>query len=442
MIRVIALTLLAATAMLVMAACGAAAPTPTPDPSPTATSEPTKTPEPTPAVAPTSGPKPTVVTPPSPTPAAAMATPPSLMPSATPAPEAPPVPIPVPTQRPTTVPEWFDLALSEASLDPPNSITFSMEGLGQQPIEVIDLEFGTESVFSCASTSYTSARTDFEGEREVSAAWTWDMRRTGSIPPGSEVWWRWRVVDEQGQELRTPMESVVYGDDRFSWQSHTSDNITFHWYAGGPDFGQRLARAVEDRLDVLQLGRELEAPVQAFIYETSADVRGAILFAQTWAGGLAFPSQNILLNTVDPEAFEDDLRIVAHELAHLLVGEVTFNCFGDLPRWLDEGLAVYAEGGLPDFQRVALQDAIDNQELISLRSLNSSFPASDTGATLSYALSYSLVNYMIDAYGWPKMQELLGVFSQGSAYETAVEQVYGLDLDSLEDAWHNSLGLE
>ena len=444
MIRIIALIFSVAIAMFVLTACGPADPTATIEPSPTAMPEPTLTPEPpatlepTPTPTPTSDPTPTPI--PDPEPTAPMTLAPGPTPLATRAPVV--TVVPVVTQEPTAVPEWFDLALSEASLDPPNSITFSMEGMGEQPIEVIDLEFGTESVFSCASNSYTSARTDFEGEREVSTTWTWDMRRTGSIPPGSVVWWRWRVVDDQGQELRTPRQSVVYGDDRFSWQSHTSDNITFHWYAGGPDFGQRLARAVGDRLDVLQLGRELEAPVQAFIYESSADVREAVLFTQAWVGGLAFPSQNILLNTVDPEEFEDDLRIVAHELAHLLVGEVTFNCFGDLPRWLDEGLAVYAEGGLPDFQRVALQEAIDNRELISLRSLNSSFPASDTGATLSYALSYSLVNYMIDAYGWTKMQELLAVFSEGSTYEAAVERVYGLDLDSLEEAWHSSLGLE
>ena len=438
MIRAFPLTLIASIALFVVASCGPADPTATPEPSLTTVPEPTATldsmetvtptPEPTTTLVPTSEPTVTVVPPPSP------------MPSATPEPLV--VVTLVPTPEPTAVSEWFDLALSEASLDPPNAITFSMEGVAEQAIEVIDLEFGTESVFSCASTSYTSARTDFVGEREVSTTWTWDMRRTGSIPPGSVVWWRWRVVDDEGQELRTSRQSVVYGDDRFPWQSHTSENITFHWYAGGSDFGQRLAGAVEDKLDVLQLGRELEAPVQAFIYETSADVRAAVLFAQAWTGGLAFPSQNILLITVDPEEFENDLRIVAHEVAHLQVSEVTFNCFGDLPRWLDEGLAVYAEGGLPEFQRVALQDAIDNRELISLRSLNSSFPASDTGATLSYALSYSLVNYMIDAYGWPKMQELLAVFSEGSTYEAAVQRVYGIDLDSLEDAWHNSLGLE
>ena len=323
----------------------------------------------------------------------------------------------------------------------PDSISFHLEGRGERPIELIDLEFGSDRVFSCASSSYRSARTDFEAGHDVTVTWEWDMRRTGSIPPGTVVWWRWRLVDDLGQELRTPRQETVYSDDRFDWQTHTSDNITFYWYAGGDDFGRRLAEGVRDGLDSLQLGKELVAPVKAFVYESSEDVRGAVLFAQAWTGGLAFGSRNILLIAVDPTDFELHLPGVIHELAHLLVGEVTFNCFGDLPTWLDEGLAVYAEGRLPDFQRRALEEAIANDDLISLRSLNSSFPAADSGSTLSYSLSWSLVDYLITAHGWSKMQDLLGVFAEGATYEGAIEQVYGMDLDSLENAWRRSLGL-
>ncbi len=434
MIRVLTLSLLASTVLFALSACGSGDPTSTSRPTGTSIPEPTLTLEPSPTQTRTTEPTATPEVVPtrtsSPDPTATL----EAQPTTTAA--------PISTQAPTVVPEAFSLSLNEATLDLPNSITFSMEGSGQNTVEVLDLEFGNESVFSCASSSYTSVRTDFAGEREVSATWEWDMRRSGSIPPGAVFWWRWRVVDEMGQEIRTPRETVVFTDDRFRWQSHKSENITFHWYAGGDDFGQRLGADVANRLDVLQLGKELEAPVQAFIYESAEDVQGAILFTQAWAGGLAFASQNILLITVDPDDFERDLPGLVHELAHLLVGEVTFNCFGDLPRWLDEGLAVYAEGGAPEFQRRALEDAIAERDLISLRSLNSSFPASDTGATLSYALSWSLVDYMISAHGWPKMQELLDVFSEGATYEAAVQQVYGLDLDSLEDVWHRSLGLE
>ena len=332
--------------------------------------------------------------------------------------------------------------MSEAALHLPDSITFTMEGSGERPIEVVDVEFGTEQVFSCATSSYWTARLDFGPGKEVSVTWDWDMRRSGSMPPGALIWWRWRVVDDLGQEYRSPRQETVFSDDRFEWQSHTDDNITYYWYAGGDDFGQRLAEGARDGLDTLQLGKELVAPIKAFVYENSQDVQGAILFAQAWTGGVAFVGHNILLIAVNPDEFDDQLQGVIHELAHLLVEEVTFNCFGGLPTWLDEGLAVYAEGSLPGFQERALARAIANDELISLRSLNSSFPAADTGATLSYAQSYSLVNYLIDAYGWPKMQELLAVFSEGSADEDAIMQVYGWGYDTLETLWRRSVGLQ
>jgi hypothetical protein len=44
-------------------------------------------------------------------------------------------------------------------------------------------------------------------------------------------------------------------------------------------------------------------------------------------------------------------------LSHIVVGLATKNPFGDLPRWLDEGLAMYAEGELPARNRRALEQA-------------------------------------------------------------------------------------
>lgn len=362
-------------------------------------------------------------------------------PTTAPAPLLPALPTPTPTAAPSTPapPSAPVFTRNEAVPSLPDSIAFSAALDSGTPIETLDLEFGRETVFSCASASYTSARVHVEPGRSVEADWTWDMRRTGSIPPGSTVWWRWRTVDAQGREHRSERSELAYEDDRFEWQSHAAGNVTYYWYAGDDDFGRRLAAAVNANLGNLQLGRELVKPIKAFVYESAADVRGAILFAQEWAGGLAFGADNVLLITVDPASFDRHLPGVTHELAHLLVAEVTFNCFGDLPRWLDEGLAVYAEGAVPAGQRRALDEAVAQDELISLRSLNSSFPAGHTGAILSYAQSRSIVAYLLDTYGWDKMRDLLAVFAEGAAYEDAIRRVYNLNLDQLEAAWRASL---
>ena len=352
----------------------------------------------------------------------------------TPSTTAAPIPIIVPRQAD------FEMSVSNVSLQLPDSISFHLRGRGERPIQLVDVEFGSDVIFSCASSSYQSARIKLEGGKDVSVTKEWDMRRTGSIPPGAVVWWRWRVVDDIGQEFRSPRQEVIYNDERFDWQMHTSDNITFYWYAGGNGFGRRLADSVRDGLANLQLDSELSAPVKAFVYESAEDLRSAVLFSQAWTGGLAFTSRNILLITVDPAELDTHIPGMIHELAHLLVSELTFNCFGDLPTWLEEGLAMYAEGDLTDHQRISLEDAIASDDLISLRSLNSSFPTDHSGAHLSYVQSWSLVNYLITVYGWPKMQRLLDVFAEGATYEQAIKKVYRMDLDGLQAAWLKSLG--
>ena len=132
--------------------------------------------------------------------------------------------------------------------------------------------------------------------------------------------------------------------------------------------------------------------------------------------------------------------VLTHELAHLLVNEATFNCFAGLDPWLSEGLAVYSEGPVSKYFQNALAGAITGEQLISVRSLSSSFPAAHSGAILSYAQSQSLVEFLIDTYGWEKMRRLLSIFKDGSTTDKALRTVYGFDRDGLNQQWKQHIG--
>ncbi len=352
-----------------------------------------------------------------------------------------PAPSPTPISTPTPAVADVTLATSDATVDFPDSINFSVDASSALPLQKVELEFGTDHVYSCATSDYSSVRLDFDPGSPIDLSWDWEMKKTGSIPPGTTVWWRWRFEDEAGRSFVSPRQELDYQDERFDWQSITRDNITLYWYEGEGDFGTGVAQTVASGLASLELGRDLEQPIEAFIYADAEDVQGAILFAQEWTGGLAFSSHNILLITISPESVEEEVSGLIHELAHLLVGEVTFNCFGDLPSWLSEGLATYAEGPVTSSRREALDEALVADNLITLQSLSSSFPAGHRGASLSYAQSQSVVAYLIDAHGWEKMQELLAVFQDGSTYNDALLLVYGMDMDALDQEWRASLGL-
>jgi hypothetical protein len=324
--------------------------------------------------------------------------------------------------------------------DFPNAITFSMETQSGTPVEHVELRFGYDLVHTCSSSQFSSVRLEPDDPTDVSVTWDWEMQLTGSIPPGTVVWWHWVVQDESGREYQTEDSELTWEDARFDWQEHQSGNVRYHWYDGDPDFGETLATSVEDRLDRMQLGATLEKPVEAYIYSDAATLREAVLYTQEWTGGLAFTSQNILLIAVGPTAPAASVNGLVHELAHLLVREVTFSCIGDMPTWLDEGLATYAEGPVPTSDNTAIANAKAGGTLITIQSLSSSFPADHSGASLAYAQSHSIVTYLIEEHGgWDQMNQLLAIFESGSTYDGALEQVYGMDMIELDAAWRTWL---
>jgi hypothetical protein len=53
-------------------------------------------------------------------------------------------------------------------------------------------------------------------------------------------------------------------------------------------------------------------------------------------------------------------------------------------------------------------------------------------ANLSYAESYSIIEFLVDSYGQGKMSELLSTFKAGSTYDGALLKVYVFDMDGLD----------
>jgi len=182
--------------------------------------------------------------------------------------------------------------------------------------------------------------------------------------------------------------------------------------------------------------------VQIFIYGDSEDMRQAVLYIQDWAGGVAFSEYNTILMGVPPDIAESWGRsTIRHELAHLVIGQFGRSCVGgSRPTWLDEGLAVYAEGPVQEALLSDIEQAVRDNTFEPLRSLSGPFPAHGPEAGIAYSQSYSVVAYLLEMYGQEKMQELLLTLAEGAGYDEALEQVYGFNVDGLEVAWREAIG--
>jgi hypothetical protein len=341
-------------------------------------------------------------------------------------------------------PHPVDLQINEAQAEFPGEIEFHLEITTPSPIESVELEYGVEKV-SCAEASVRAVPEVTEGEgQQVLADWTWDFRRSGSLPPGTRVWWRWHVTSDEGETYSTPVAWLSFDDNCHDWQSVEQGQINVHWYRGELDFGQEmLAAAVEAQARLTaDPGANLERPIHIYFYATADELQDALLFSQRWTGGVAFTDYYTILVAASPGDQGYGRRTVTHELMHLVVHQLAFNCWSDLPRWLDEGLASWAEGDLEPGQQEMLDEAISADKLLSLDSLSGAFSAHADRASLSYAQSYSVIAFLIEAYGREKVLELLAVFREGATYDGALEQVYGFGTDGLEDLWRASIGAQ
>ncbi len=328
----------------------------------------------------------------------------------------------------------------QAALAFPDTITFSADFESSAEITSVTLEYGTTE--QTCGTVVAKAIPQFTPGKQVSAAWTWEMRQSGSQPPGAQVWWRWRVADAAGNQQVTQTRSVTWLDDDHDWQLFTGSGVNLHWYGSDQSFGQELHSAAVLAMARLasETGLTAEQPVDLYIYSNFDDMREAILYEPSWTGGMAFPEYSIVIIGISPDNIEWGKTTEAHELTHVLVGHLTFSCIGDVPTWLNEGLAVWGEGGLDSSSQERLDKAIADNTLFPLRSLSGAFSEIADKADLSYSQSYSVVKFLIDSYGKDKMTELLLALRDGETIDDALQTLYGFNIEGLEDAWREGIG--
>jgi hypothetical protein len=324
---------------------------------------------------------------------------------------------------------------SSAEAEFPYRLNFSLSA--QSDVDITDIRLCYTLDRAGFAEVISEAYIEFMPAATVDVSWSLEMVKTGGLPPGSVVEYWWRVADGSGDELETTPVQVPFDDTRYDWRSLTEGRVTLYWYSGNEAFAQELMAAAQEALARLAdgTGAELERPARLYIYASSGDLQGAMIYPQEWTGGVAYTRYGTMAIGISPANIQWGKDAIAHELTHLVIHQITLNPYNDLPVWLDEGLAMRSEGLLEPQFSTALAEAIDTDSLISVQSLSSPFSAYSEEAILSYAQSHSLVDFLITSYGQEKMFQLLNVFRQGSGYDQALEDVYDFDMDGLDGLW-------
>jgi len=209
-----------------------------------------------------------------------------------------------------------------------------------------------------------------------------------------------------------------------------------------PGVNSSFALAVLEVLEEAanQVGAELghfpEARVPVAIYKRD-DFRD-VTNSPDWSGGVYDGTIRLpfgALNDLTPPV----RSILFHEYAHVVVFDLTR---GNCPVWLNEGIAEMFGRRQFDARGSVSGHTARKKSSADFRRLEGGFTGlSSSEAQGAYQQSYSMVNYLVTAYGWHKVKSILDGLGKGMKIETAIASSlsdYSLSYEGLIKEWRES----
>lgn len=123
-------------------------------------------------------------------------------------------------------------------------------------------------------------------------------------------------------------------------------------------------------------------------------------------------------------------QVVTHELAHILLGR--FSRGARIPRWLDEGFAMYHSQEWRIGQDIAVARAVLTGSALPLSQIESMNAFKESQAQLAYTESFLAVSYLYREYGEGTVQELVGHLARGNSLDAAFLETIGANYLSFQ----------
>jgi hypothetical protein len=164
--------------------------------------------------------------------------------------------------------------------------------------------------------------------------------------------------------------------------------------------------------------------------------------APRWSSGAANYHRRVVYSFIGAAKFLES--VLPHELAHLLFREFVGFENPEVPRWLDEGVAQYAEADRREAALTVMQQGVIQGRYLSLDDLSRLAVNTAHGgvAQTFYAQAATLVHFLIHQYGAHRFIEFCSKLRDGYDLERALSFATSSSLQSLGDleaAWRQFL---
>jgi hypothetical protein len=202
------------------------------------------------------------------------------------------------------------------------------------------------------------------------------------------------------------------------------------------DLHEMYKRFDDDFADKLGVNRPVG--VRVFIAPTEGRFRYLTSGMPHWTGGLAKPSQRIIiLQSPRNMPSRGQFSVTAlHELVHIITSHEKP---GFLPRWFSEGLAMYLSGETMYKNRTPLGRAVVFNQTYTLDAIDNMMALGPEQARVAYMQSISFVEFLVDHYGWNSISALLHGYQESRDPDDVMREIAGRSFFDVEVAYHQEL---
>lgn len=216
-------------------------------------------------------------------------------------------------------------------------------------------------------------------------------------------------------------------DDNTLSLKKESDHFKFYSTDKDKEVLNKLEKSLEDNYERISkdLGVKLERKVNVNIYPDIKSFHDGIGMsdAEDWLVGLARNGEMLMVSPLNPgsvHTYDSLMKVIVHEYAHILVGEITNETY----TYLNEGIAVVESNQFDETMKAYLKYAIKLNKLPSIDDMEKKY----SNLEQPYITSGGFVEFLVNNYGYDKVTKII-------AEPKSLENVTEVSKDKLFENW-------
>ena len=238
----------------------------------------------------------------------------------------------------------------------------------------------------------------------------------------------------------------------YEWLMHQTEHFQIYYYKSekvlvpfAADILEESYKRLKERFNYKE--RKNEDAIPIVLYQSHPDFQGTNIILgriPEGVGGFAEIFKNRIVIPFNG-SYSDFRHVLNHELVHIFQYRILYGTGVDaikraissnIPLWFIEGMAELESLGWDQSTETYIKDAVLNNKLFTIPEL------SRMGGYPIYKEGQAVLYYIREKYGEEKIGEIMSKLKLTNSFESAVNNVLGIDLGRLNSEWTRELKKE